>query len=124
VVAGFGAAAGVRVVSGERRLLLLGDGAAWDQTWFEGVAIGPIRIQMMDRTALVSETPLSKESVVSGKNDPGNGFPLDGPMPILYIMIREALIASCVLRRTFCRAHFRGPGATHRERLGSRMNIS
>ena len=76
MVASLGATAGVGVVSGERRLLLLGDGAAWDQTWFEGLGIGPISNRMMDRTALVSEIPFSKESVVSGKMTPGMGSPL------------------------------------------------
>ena len=78
MVASLGATAGVGVVSGERWLLLLGDGAAWDQTWFEGLGIGPISVQMMDRSALLPEAPLSKGSVVSGKMTPRMGSPLTG----------------------------------------------
>ena len=29
------------VLSGERRLLVLGDGASWIRTWFEGLGIAP-----------------------------------------------------------------------------------
>jgi hypothetical protein len=29
------------VVSGERRLLVLGDGASWIRTWFEGLGLRP-----------------------------------------------------------------------------------
>jgi hypothetical protein len=79
---------GLGVVVGERRLLVLGDGAPWVRTWFEGLGISPISMRMMDRTALASETLLSKESTVSGENDPGNGCPLDRSMPILYITMR------------------------------------